>query len=223
MNTLRSSLGLLFPPLATLFAFSLLLAPGCGSSRKAQEQELINQNLRMQFKADSLAAETNRLMNQLDALAAENRALSARAGELETKLRESQAAPPPPPPIADMSSAYANALSQYRTRDFSGAMTQFERLLHDGIREDLADNCHYWIGECLYGLGRYSDALHHFDTVLGYASSDKKDDSIILIGNSQAMLGNKSSAAESYNKLISSYPASPYVKKAQEKLAKLGM
>jgi TolA-binding protein len=206
-------------PVITLCSF--LLLPGCGSSKKAQEEEMIRETLRLQYKVDSLVAENNRLVRQVEALAMENRSMAARTGELEMKLREQESAPPQPP-VMDMSSSYDDALAKYRRRDFAGAMAGFEGLLKRGVRDDLADNCHYWIGECLYGLGNYRDAISHFETVMGFASSDKKDDSSLMIGNSHAAMGNTSAAADAYNRLISSYPASPYVAKAKEKLARLG-
>jgi len=222
MNARKPSHGSPFLLALTITATMLtpLLISGCSSSRRAQEEALSIQNAMLQYQVDSLASENRRLLQQVQALASENSSLTARAGELEMRLRESQMPAPPPPAPKDMSSPYADALAQYRTRDFSGAMLKFERLLQAGVQDDLSDNCHYWIGECLYGMGKYSDAIHHFETVLGFPNSEKKDDAMLMIGNSHAAAGNKSAANDAYNRLISSYPASPYVKKAQEKMGK---
>jgi tol-pal system protein YbgF len=188
-------------------------------------EDLTNQNASLQYQVDSLTAENRRMMQQVQALASENSSLTARAGELEMQLRENRTpapAPPPQPPVhRDMSSPYADALAQFRTRDFSGAMAKFEQILKGGVQDDLSDNCHYWIGECLYSLGKYSDAIYHFETVIGFTNSEKKDDAMLMIGNSHAAAGNKAAARDAYNRLISSYPASPYVSKAREKLSKL--
>ncbi|MDH4070989.1 MAG: tetratricopeptide repeat protein [Ignavibacteria bacterium] len=214
-----------FPVL--LFAVMLpavLLFAGCGSGQEAQMEELSMQNMRMRYAIDSVMSANRKLMQQVEALAAENRSLTARSADLEVRLREMQtplAPPPPPEPMMDPGAGYAAALSQYMTRDFSGAMLKFEALLKEGIREDLADNCHYWIGECLYGMGRYSDAIHHFETALAFAQSEKKDDSTLMIANSYAAMGNKTSAKDWYNRLINGYPASPYVPKAKSRVAGL--
>jgi TolA-binding protein len=204
-----------------LVAAWIATAPGCSTGSEMQMEELSNRNSRLKFQNDSLYAETRRLNQQVEILVAENRILTARTGDLEARLREPKAPPKPPPPVGDMSSAYSAALEQYRTRDFSGAMQRFEQLLKEGIRDDLADNCHYWIGECLYGMGKYAEGIEHFETALGFAHSDKKDDSTIMIANSYAVMGNKQSAADWYNRLISDYPASPYLTKAQEKLSRI--
>jgi TolA-binding protein len=211
--------------LVPLFVLPMLLSvSGCGSTRKAQLEEMTNQNLRLKYELDSVTSANKRLMQQVDALASENRVLTARASDLEVRLRDMEKAPTPvaPPPSADAGTAYAEALAQYRRLDFSGALAKFDALLKGGVRDDLADNCHYWIGECLYGMGKYADAIGHFETALNYATSEKKDDSMLMIANCHAAMGNMPAAREWYNRMITSYPASPYVKRAQEKLSALG-
>jgi len=207
-----------------LLFLMLLVVPGCGSGQEAQLEEMTNQNLRLHYELDSVMAANKRIKQQVDALASENRVLAARASDLEVRLNEKETAPTPaaPPPMADPGLAYAEALAQYRKLDFSGAMTRFDALLKEGVRDDLADNCHYWIGECLYGMGKYSEAIQHFETALGFANSEKKDDSALMIANCHVAMGNVPAAKEWYNKMITSYPASPYVKRAQEKLGALG-
>jgi TolA-binding protein len=225
MNTLRLLIPSLVLSLSTVFVAILLsiISSGCGSGQQTEEDPLFSKAAVLQYRVDSLAAENRRLSQQLNVLASENRSLTAKTADLEMKLKEAMTqAPPPPPAIADMSQAYASALAQYRSRDFAGAMQKFEQLLAQGIREDLADNCHYWIGECLYGMGKYSEAIGHFETALNSARSEKRDDSQLMIANCQALLGNKGAARDSYNKVVTDYPASPYVAKAKEKLAKLG-
>jgi tol-pal system protein YbgF len=190
-----------------------------------QESTPVSVTAKLEYRVDSLMNENRRMEQQVEALATENRNLTARAAELETKLAEAAAAPPPPamtsPSTGDMTSGYSDALASYRRRDFSTAAQQFEGLLSGGIRDDLADNCHYWIGESYYGMRQYADAITHFQMVFNYAKSEKKDDAQLMIGNSYAAAGNTSSARDAYTSMVSSYPASPLVKKAQEKLARL--
>lgn len=218
---------------AIIFAVSTIaaLVVGCSSSKEMEDEqsdEAMSVTGRLEYRVDSLSNESRRLRQQLEAVAAENRNLASRAADLETRLREAKAAPPPPPPAAkptqapaqtmDMTGRYSIALAEYRKRDFAAAIMQFESLLNDGIREDLADNCHYWIGESNYGMGKYQEAIGHFEHVFGFKHTEKRDDAQLMIGNSYAAMGNKKAAREAYNKLISSYPASTFVRKAREKL-----
>ncbi len=221
--------------LSALALAAAIAGPGCGSVEETTESTdtwtkptpLPAQTSQLEYRIDSLMIENRRLRQQVDAMAAETRSLSTRNAELESRLNEALTAArtvapaPRRSPAPDMAGTYADALGEYRRRNFAGAAAQFSSLLKSGIQDDLADNCHYWIGESHYGMGKYHDALEEFQTVLEYARSDKKDDAQMMIGNCYLALRDPRSAKTAFTALISTYPTSPYVKRAQEKLSSL--
>lgn len=210
------------------------LMVGCGSSKEVEEGEEYGLSSvgRLEYSIDSLANENRRLRQQIEAVSIENRNLTARVAELNVRLAEAPAVPfptevtPPPTPketkvlpkSTDIMVRYNSAVAEYRKRNFPAASAQFQSMLDDGIREDLADNCHYWIGESQYGMGKYQAAIDHFAHVIGYKHTEKRDDAQMMIGNCYLALGNKTAAREAFNKLIATYPASPFVRRAQERL-----
>lgn len=223
----------MLPPACLFFALALT-SSGCGSSEEGTEtwedsSQAPPPAQSAEFVADSLKNENRRLKDQLDAMAAENRNLTARNAELETKLTESanqaQTIAPAPThtaaPIGDPSSAYNAALAKYRSRNFAEAAQDFEALLNSGGDEKIAGNCHYWIGESMYGLRRYDEAMKQFETVLGYAGSGKRPAAQFMIGNVHAAQGNKAAAKEAWEKVVSTYPTSDLVEKAKGKIAKV--
>ncbi len=175
----------------------------------------------LEYRIDSLMTENRRLRMQVDAMAAETRNLTARNAELETRLNEALATPKAPPPPADMTSGYSTALGEYRRKNFSGAVSRFDALLNAGISENLADNCHYWLGESYYGMGKYREALEQFQKVFSYAHSEKKGDAQMMIGNCYLAQRDNAAARNAFEKLISNYPVSPHIAKAKEKLARI--
>jgi tol-pal system protein YbgF len=227
----------MLPPACLFFALALT-SSGCGSSEEGTEtweesSQATPPAQSAEFKADSLKNENRRLKDQLDAMAAENRNLTARNAELETKLTESASQPqtitPAPTHTAatasgssgDQSSAYNAALAKYRSKNFAEAAQDFEALLNSGADEKIAGNCHYWIGESMYGLRKFDDAMKQFETVLGYAGSGKRPAAQFMIGNVYAAQGNKSAAKEAWEKVVSTYPTSDLVEKAKGKIAKV--
>jgi len=215
------------------FALGLAVAAvGCGSSEEDTESwestPAVSATATPEAKADSMKNENRRIKEQMDALAAENRTLTARNAELETKLTEATAvAKAPAPsmttpsvPVGDVSGAYNAALAEFKRRNFQEAANQFEAILNSGT-DKLVDNCHYWIGESFYGMKKYDDAIKHFETVLGYSGSGKRPYAQLMIGNSYMALGDKAAAKDAYSKLVSTYPSSSLVEKAKEKLARL--
>ena len=213
------------------FALGLaVVAVGCGSSEEETENwettPAVSATATPEVKPDSVKNENRRMKDQVDALAAENRTLTARNAELETKLNEATAAAKAPAmtapsaPIGDVGGAYNAALGEYRRRNFQEAVNQFEAILNSGT-DRLAPNCHYWIGESFYGMKKYNDAIKHFETVLGYTGSGKRPYAQLMIGNSYSALGDKAAAKEAYSKLVSGYPESALVEKAKGKLSKM--
>ncbi len=210
-----------------------LVAAGCGSAEESTDQwettPTVTPAASTEYTVDSLKNENRRMKEQLDAMAAENRNLTARNAEIETKLAEATAGPAktvtptatPVKPSGDLSSAYSAALDQFKRKNFDGAVQQFEGILNAGADEKLADNCHYWIGESYYGMKKYNDAVKQFETVLSYKGSGKRPYAQLMIGNSYLALGDKAAAREAYNKVVSTYPTSDVVDKAKNKLAKL--
>jgi tol-pal system protein YbgF len=232
----------LMPALTALLCFSPY---GCGSSEQTTEEwETAAPPLsgpQLEYRIDSLTNENRRMKQQLEALAIENRKITARNAELETKLNESVTTPAPrteapaapvkterakpvpstPAPSGDVPSRYSDALQTYRNRNFSAAALQFEEILNSGISEDLVDNCHYWIGQSYYDLKKYKEAVPHFETILDMRKSDKKPDAQLMLANCYLEMGNTASAKQEYSRLLSTYPNSPYAKKARERLSRL--
>lgn len=223
---LRAMVGLV-PVLVMLVA---LTTAGCGSSGESMEEwtqtPAATPTSMLEYRVDSLKNENARTRDQLEAVGAENRKLTAQNAELETKLNEALAAPkveapPPASTPANAASAYEAALAKFKARDFHGAIADMEALLNGNVEQKLADNCQYWIGESYYGLKNYKDALRQFTTVLSLPRSEKKADATLMSGNCQAALGNSAAAKEAFQKVVSDFPTSPSVEKAKERLAKM--
>lgn len=233
-------------PGTVLLVLVALALYGCGSAEESTNQwevpapgGAVTSNL--QYRVDSLTNENRRLKQQLDAISTENRKLVARTAELETKLAETTPAPatqttpaaapkgvaartpaPAPPASTDTFNAgYEEALATYRRGDYVEAEKQFEELLSRGVSPDLVGNCHYWIGQSFYDRKKYQEAIPHFQTVVDLTTSKKKPDAYLMLGNCYFSLGNSAAAKEAYNRLITTYPMSPYVKKAKDRLARI--
>lgn len=203
---------------------------GCGSSKATAEKDAIASELQAaREKLDALSNENSQLKQQLSRLEQENRNLTAKAAQLETLLDEerskfrtaTETVPPPPPKeiITSFDIEYQTALTLFKQRKYSEAIKKLENLINSGIREDLADNCHYWIGESYFGMKDYQSAISSFEKVFNYKISEKKDDAAIMIANSYWEMGNKKEAIKEYKKFLDKFPASPYVKRAKARVS----
>ena len=119
--------------------------------------------------------------------------------------------------------SYDNALQLFRDRNYKEAIRSFEGVLTSGVEQTLADNCRYWIGECYYGLRQYREAITQFKAVLELQRTGKKAEAQFMIGNCYLALGDKGSARDAFEKVMSEYPVSPLAARAKSKLARLAL
>jgi TolA-binding protein len=206
---------------------SSLLFMGCSGSEETMEEEAISPYVAnpMQKTIDSLQAENASLLARVARLEQDKRSLTAQVAELETKIAEAAQAreTPPPPPLrtGDSRTEYDNALSLFRQRNYQEAMSVWMGLLNTSAPEGLESNCHYWIGECYYATREYTEALSYFQHVLGYSHTTKKDDAQLMTALCYERMGDRARAKQEYQKLIDQYPASPYIQRAKDRVARM--
>lgn len=182
---------------------------------------------------------TDSLQREISGLKSQNGALGSRAAKLEEEKRlqlttiaelestitflKNQLVKAPPPPAegaADPEMEYQRALDLFRDRRYAEAGAAFRSLLDGGIGHKLQDNCRYWIGECLFGSKEYAAAIGEFQQVLAYERSEKKDESQMMIARSYAAMGSRAQAKTEYQKLIKTFPASPYLQRAKDQMSR---
>jgi TolA-binding protein len=213
-----------FLALSVIALFSAAILAGCGNTGQL-ERSLAER----QATVDSLAKANHDLK-------AENVKLNARIGDLEKNAAGANArvidlekqieelhieldrAKTPPPPKGNLEGAYRDALRKFMDRRYDEAITAFEALLAAGMPDPLNDNCHYWIGESYFGLKRYQEAVARFDEVLEFEWSNKKDDAQVMIARCYSKMGEMARAKTEYQKLIDTYPASPYIDLARRRV-----
>jgi tol-pal system protein YbgF len=182
----------------------------------------------MTTTVNTLKVQNDSLKLRISSLEQSNRSSVARAAELETQLNDLKSKPAPPPTRQTMKPAtmdpdvtYENALHLFRSRNYQGSAEMLQHLLENSPSSDLADNYHYWLGECAYATKHYQEAIEHFQKVFDFKISEKKDDAQIMIAHSYYAMGDKGNAKKEYNKFLEKFPASPYAQRAKERLSKL--
>jgi tol-pal system protein YbgF len=162
-------------------------------------------------KVDRLKTEMDQRSRQIDDLQA----------KVETGGPSAGGAAGPSLGESEFKSRYQAALDQFQRRNYRDAISGFQSLASSNPRNALASNCHYWIGESYNAMGDYRAALNAFKTVLGYSSSYKLDDALIMSGLCYLKLGDSSTARTQFQELVSQYPQSEYAPKAMRYLGTL--
>ncbi|MBP8975194.1 MAG: tetratricopeptide repeat protein [Bacteroidetes bacterium] len=216
-------------------------------SDERKEQALLTQMTQYEKQLQDLQAENSTLKQKLMMLEQENRNLTLRLSDTESKLAleaeranraeaaakssvavgatDVAAAPVTPSVKAKeqdkVLTTYEDALRAFNSRRYNTALKSFQALLDGGVSEDMKDNCIYWIGESQYALKNYSAAIQNFKEVLTIPRSEKKADAQFMIAQCYDRLGQIEKAKEAYELVVKNYPLSRNVKRAKARLAQL--
>jgi tol-pal system protein YbgF len=176
-------------------------------------------------RIDSLETLNVTLNQKLMRLEQDNNTLNAQLSDVEAKLKaeldRAAAAAKPPPPRPAPTATYEGAQKAFAEKRYDDAIQMFQALLDGGAPDDLADNCHYWIGESYFGKRDFKGAVKHFEMVFQYKTSEKKGDAYFMMGRSYELLGDKARAKESFEKVVKEYPTNNNVEKAKEHWGRL--
>ena len=121
----------------------------------------------------------------------------------------------------DYSQRYVQAREFYERHKYQEAINIYSELLTQNDKNQLSDNCQYWIGECYYGLGNYEQSIVEFEKVFTFPKSDKSDDTLLKLGLCYIRIKDRQQARSEFEQLLANYPKSEYVGKARLYLSKL--
>ncbi|MFL5377814.1 MAG: tol-pal system protein YbgF [Myxococcales bacterium] len=214
-----------------------------GESSAADRQKLLNEEKRLQDALDALnraarksgadlAVDLEKAQNdlaqirgtlevighRLDAVDAQNaerdKKIEANTQAIAQKQKEAQAAARP----ADKTALYALGRQKLELGDEAGARQLFAEFVQRYKNDELAPNAQYWIGDSLYGEGRYNDAIVEFQKVIkDYKSSDKVPDALLKIGMSFQAQKDCKNALLFYEEVTQAHKGDPAAKTAKEK------
>lgn len=139
---------------------------------------------------------------------------------LEKDLQKKPKAAPAPRPTASagtssFSRAYEDALASFHRKQYAEAVEKFSILLSQFPNHSLASNCYYWRGEGQYRAENYHAALADFERVLEFPKSLKRDDALLMLGQSYTKLDRREEARQAFNRLIQEFPRSEFVAQAE--------
>ena len=184
-------------------------------SASQQPAQDMQEYVRLKSKMDELNQEINQKDSEINTL---RTAVSEKEQSVNTMQTQLAAAPAN---AASFSRGYEEALSKFYGKRYPEAIDQFNGIVAQFPDHPRVSNCVYWIGESHFGAGNYREAVNAFSRGVNYPKSLKRDDALLMLGRSYVQMNQKTEAREAFNRLITEYPNSEFVAKAQEWLARL--
>lgn len=138
------------------------------------------------------------LRQRVDTL--ENMAVGQRMGQVPMPSPSGAPGPPvlapapapasPPAPSGSERSLYQNGQNYLKQKNFTQAAAVFSQMLAQNPGGTLAPNARYWLGECHYAEGRYSEAAREFERCANdYPQSAKAPDALLKLSYSYDRVG----------------------------------
>ena len=202
-------------------------------TKNAERQRIVDQALKQQAELQNRYTE---MQNQLFTVQGSIDELSASAGltpagggqtrigllEKEVKPLKEQIqakAPEAPAPVVQKS-LYETALDKFKAGKFADAVEGFKSYLTQEPDPALAGNAYFWMGESLYALGRFDDAILSYDTVVKkFKDSSKLPDALYKEGLAFMKMGDKETGSLILQQLVKDHPNTDAAQKAKKALA----
>lgn len=125
-------------------------------------------------------------------------------------------------PIPDDEKAYREAYLLVRRGSLNEAVPILEAFIKNHPKSRYASDAVYWLGESLYGQGRYDEAVLQFDRVIKeYQGSKKELSALLKQGQAFAKMGDAKSAGIIFQQLINENPHTAQARIAKAKLKAL--
>jgi len=114
---------------------------------------------------------------------------------------------------------YQAAYKDFIRGKYDLAIAGFEQYTKSFPQSELADNAQYWIGECFYTQGQFTEALQAFSKVNdNYSDGDKVPSALLKIAYCLIELDRQSEARNVFTDLVKRFPSSDEARLAREPL-----
>jgi tol-pal system protein YbgF len=137
-------------------------------------------------------------------------------------------APPPAPAPAPLGPGvspqrmFETAWSDYTTSQWALCIAGFDQYLRTFPRSELAGDAQFYIGECNFADGKFTEAVDAYNRVIAnHARSSKAPDSMYKRGVALERLTQPDRARESYELVMKTFPDSEAARLAKQNLARL--
>ncbi|MCA9733137.1 MAG: tetratricopeptide repeat protein [Deferribacteres bacterium] len=194
------------PPVDSLLVEVLPEETPSDSSTKQEQRTLAEQIDQLEEKLQHAEQEISRMQQEITEK-------TEQIGKLEEAHQKNK------PGFSDtdgVRQVYADALKEFNNRNYQKAIQMFQELVESYPENSLKSNFIYWTAECYYALNKYFQAAAEFEKVLGFATSPKKDDALLMLGRTYLQLGDVEAANSNFERLIVEFPRSEYKEKAEQ-------
>jgi tol-pal system protein YbgF len=186
-----------------------------------KEDAMVSQMRELSLVTEDLILRMQSLENYVSceiAAIKEKAALEKTSPALEIEKNDS---PPPQKKELTESEIYDRTLGLYKDGRYEEAIADFKSFLKSYPESDLADNAHFWSGECFRALKEYEEAILAYQRVInGYPKGNKVPSAMLHQGFAFEKINDKTTANLVFKKLVKNFPKTREAESAKRRLRK---
>jgi tol-pal system protein YbgF len=125
-------------------------------------------------------------------------------------------------PAIDCDSTYDDSFILMRRSEYDKAIPGFEQFVINCPNHENVSNAHYWMGQCLYSLQKFEDAVAQFEIILNdYKDSPKVSQALYKAARCREEQGRNDEAKRLFQQVIDEHPGTLEAEQAKARLADL--
>ncbi len=126
------------------------------------------------------------------------------------------------PAASSADEAYKKAYDLYAKGDLEGARGGFQKFLESHGKSKLAENAHFWLGECFYSEKKFDEAILEYDEVIKrFPKGSKVPDALFRQGMAFLEMKDTVNAKLILKEVIKRFPKSDQATRARKKLKEI--
>ena len=195
------------------------LLKGTIEEETTKDDAMVSQMKELSSVVDELKSRIEKIESSLSSKPSVNKEMTGLKMALPVQGTLQKDISPPQEKKLTESEIYDRALGLYRDDRYEEAMAGFNNFLKLYPKSDLADNAHFWIGECHRALAKYEEAILAYQRVInGYPKGNKVPVAMLQQAFAFEKIDDKTTANLVLKKLVKNFPKTKEAEIARKRL-----
>ena len=195
------------------------LLKGTIEEETTKDDAMVSQMKELSSVVDELKSRIEKIESSLSFKPSVNKEMTGLKMALPVQGTLQKDISPPQEKKLTESEVYDRALGLYRDDRYEEAMAGFKNFLKLYPKSDLADNAHFWIGECHRALAKYEEAILAYQRAInGYPKGNKVPAAMLHQAFAFEKIDDKTTANLVLKKLVKNFPKTKEAEIARKRL-----
>ena len=186
-----------------------------------EEDALVSQMEKLSLMAEDLKSRIESIENYVSfEIAHKKKKAGSEKASPNQDIGKKDSSPPEKKELTE-SEIYERTMVYYKDGRYGEAMAGFQDFVRLYPRSDLADNAHFWIGECHRVVGKYEEAILAYQRVINdYPKGNKVPSAMLHQAIAFEKINDKITANLVFKKLVKGFPKTKEAEIARKRLSK---